>query len=126
MTGLAARFFGSAIGYAVLGMTLGLIMGMSHDHGQMPTHAHLLVVGWVSFAVFGIFYHLLPAAAASRLAVAHFWLAQVSLVVLIMGLFLLFGGQPSAEPVVALASLGLLASMILFAVVAFPFIKVAR
>ena len=50
MTGLAARYFGSAIVYAILGMILGLVMGITHDHTQMPTHAHILVVGWVAIA----------------------------------------------------------------------------
>ena len=75
MTGLAARFFGTALVYAVLGMTLGLIMGISHDHSQMPAHAHLLVIGWVSFALYGFFYHLFPKAAGASLAMAHFWIA---------------------------------------------------
>jgi cbb3-type cytochrome oxidase subunit 1 len=123
MTGLAARFFGSAIAYAVLGMALGLIMGIAKDHAQMPTHAHLLVIGWVSFALFGFFYHLFPAAAASRLAAAHFWLAQVSFVVLIIGLFLIFGGQDNADPVAAVSSIGLLLSTILFAVIAWPIVR---
>jgi cbb3-type cytochrome oxidase subunit 1 len=122
MTGLGARFFGSAIIYAALGMSLGLIMGMSHDHSQMPTHAHLLVVGWASFAIFGLFYHLFPSAAEHQLAVAHFWLAQISFISLITGLFLLFSGQPSAEPVAALSSVGLLASMVLFGVIAYPIV----
>ena len=60
MTQLASRFFGSAIIYAVLGMTLGLVMGMTQDHSQMPTHAHLMLLGWVSFAIFGVFYQMFP------------------------------------------------------------------
>jgi cbb3-type cytochrome oxidase subunit 1 len=120
MSGLAARFFGSAIAYAILGMTLGIIMGMTKDHSQMPTHAHLLVIGWVSFAVFGFFYHLLPGAAMNRLALAHFWIAQVSLVALIAALFALFNGYAGADPIAAVSSVGLLFSMVLFAFIAYP------
>ncbi len=123
MTGLSARFFGTAVIYAILGMSLGLFMGITHDHTQMPTHAHLLVVGWVSFALYGFFYHLFPKAAARALALAHFWLAQVSFVALVIGLFLLFNGHAQAEPIAAVASIGLLLSAIVFAVVAFPFLS---
>ena len=126
MTGLAARFFGSAVVYAVLGMTLGLIMGITQDHGQLPTHAHLLVVGWVSFALFGLFYHLFPSAAANPLAKVHFWLAQASFIALVIGLFLIFGGRSGAEPIAAAASTGLLASMILFGVIALPIVRGQR
>ena len=40
-------------------MLLGLDMAMRHDHGQLPTHAHIMVIGWVSFAIFGLFYFVL-------------------------------------------------------------------
>ena len=120
MSGLAARFFGSAVAYAILGMTLGLVIGMTNDHTQMPTHAHILVVGWVSFAIYGVFYHLVPRAAESRLALAHFWLAQASFLVLIGALFAIFRGHDGAEPFAAAASVGLLASTVLFGVIAFP------
>lgn len=123
MHGQAARFFGSAILYAIFGMALGLHMGMSKDHAQMPTHAHLLVVGWVSFALFGIFYHLFPSAAASFLAKLQFWLAQLSFLTLIVGLFLLFGGHGEGDPLAAVGSLGLLASVILFGLVALPVLR---
>lgn len=126
MTGVAAKFFGSAVIYGVLGMLLGLVMGITQDHAQMPTHAHLLVVGWVSFALFGLFYHQFPSAAATRLAAVHFWLAQASFVALIVGLFLIFGGRPDADPIAAVSSIGLLLSMVLFAVIAWPIVRGGR
>jgi len=123
MHGLAGRFFGSAIVYAILGMALGLHMGMSKDHTQMPTHAHILVVGWVSFALIGVFYHLFPSAAAGFLAKLQFWLAQLSLVALVVGLFLIFAGHNEADPVAGVSSIGLLVSMILFGVIALPALR---
>jgi heme/copper-type cytochrome/quinol oxidase subunit 1 len=120
MSGLSARFFGSALVYAILGMGLGLHMGMSHDHTQMPTHAHIMLVGWVSFAIFGFFYHLFPSAAEGWLAKVHFWLAEASFLILTTGLFLIFGGSASADPIAGVGSIGLLASMILFAIIAWP------
>lgn len=123
MHGLAARYFGSAILYAILGMSLGLHMGLSKDHAQMPTHAHLLVVGWVSFAIFGVFYHLFPSATEGLLAKLQFWLAQASLVALIAGLFFIFRGNAAADPVAGVSSIGLLVSMILFGVIALPVLR---
>ena len=87
MQGVARNFFTLAIVYAICGMVLGLSMAMTHDHTQMPTHAHIMVLGWVMSAVFAFFYHLVPAARASRLASVHFWLAAVSGIVLVVGLF---------------------------------------
>jgi heme/copper-type cytochrome/quinol oxidase subunit 1 len=124
MTGIAGRFFASAIIYIILGMTLGLVMGMTQDHAQMPTHAHILVIGWVTFAIYGFFYHTFPNAAVKRLANAHFWLAEISLVVLLIGLLMIFGGRPeTGDPLAAAGSVGVLISTILFAVIAWPVVR---
>jgi hypothetical protein len=124
MTGNAGRFFASALIYAVLGMMLGLFMGMTQDHSQMPTHAHFVLIGWVTFALYGFFYHAFPSAAVNRLANAHFWMAEISLVVLLAGLFAIFGGKPDlGEPFAAIGSIGILLSMILFAFIAWPIVR---
>jgi hypothetical protein len=124
MTGNAGRFFASALIYAVLGMMLGLFMGMTQDHSQMPTHAHFVLIGWVTFAIYGFFYHAFPSAAVNRLANAHFWMAEISLVVLLAGLFAIFGGKPDlGEPFAAIGSIGILLSMILFAFIAWPIVR---
>jgi hypothetical protein len=99
-------------------MVLGLSMAMSQDHSQMPTHAHIMVLGWVMSSVFAFFYHLVPAARASRLAQVHFWLTTVSGVLLVVGLFLLLGGNPSIEPMVGTASIVFFAATLLFAWIA--------
>lgn len=120
MQGVARNFFTLAIIYALGGMALGLHMSITHDHGQMPTHAHTMVAGWLMSAVFGFFYHLVPAARESRLAPVHFWITAVSGVVLVVGLFFLLGGNEAVEPLVAVASLGFYAGMLLFAFIAIP------
>ena len=127
MQGLSARFFGSAIVYAILGMALGIVMGASGDHSQYPTHAHLMLIGWVSFAIFGFFYHLFAERAATLLARMHFWLAQVTYIALVIALYLIFSGQPDVgEPIAGVASIGLLLSMLLFALIALPVVRGAR
>ena len=35
--------------YGLAGLLLGLDMGIRHDHAELPTHAHIMVVGWVTF-----------------------------------------------------------------------------
>lgn len=120
MNGIARHFFTLAVFYALAGMALGLHMSITQDHGQMPTHAHTMTAGWLMSAVFAFFYHLVPAARASRLAAVHFWLTAVSGVGLLAGLFLLLGGHEAVEPLVAVASLGFYAALLLFAVIALP------
>lgn len=117
MQGVARNFFTLAICYAIVGMMLGLAMAMSHDHAQMPTHAHIMVLGWIMSSVFAFFYHLVPAA-VSRLATLHFWLSGVSGIILVAGLFMMIGGNPAIEPIVAAASMAFFVGMLLFAWIA--------
>ncbi|HZT20032.1 MAG TPA: hypothetical protein VFA23_11570 [Dongiaceae bacterium] len=121
MKSLAARFFGTAILYAILGMTLGNVMAATEDHSQLVTHAHMLLIGWVSFAIFGFFYHLFADRAATAMARLHFWLAQASYIAIVVGLFLLFAGSTGiGVPIASIGSMAYLLSMVLFAVIALP------
>jgi hypothetical protein len=120
MQGVARKFFTLAIIYALCGMALGLHMSISNDHGQMPVHAHTMVAGWLMSAVFAFFYHLVPAAGASKLAPLHFWLTAVSGLGLLIGLYFLLAGNEAIEPLVAISSIGFYASMFLFVFIALP------
>jgi cbb3-type cytochrome oxidase subunit 1 len=125
MKGVARNFFILAIIYAICGMILGLSMAISHDHTQMPVHAHTMVAGWLMSAVFAFFYHLFPAASASRLARIHFWLTAVSGIALLVSLFFVLGGNPGVEPVTAISSIGFFLGMGLFVWIALPAIRIA-
>jgi cbb3-type cytochrome oxidase subunit 1 len=118
MQGVARNFFTMAVIYSIVGMMLGLSMAMSHDHSQLPTHAHIMVLGWVMSAVFAFFYHLVPAARNSKLATIHFWLAAVSSVGMVIGLYMLYGGNPSVEPVLGISAMAYFAATVLFAFIA--------
>ncbi len=118
MQGVARNFFTLAVVYALCGMALGLHMAITHDHAQMPVHAHTMTAGWLMSAVFGYFYHLFPSARNSKLAVVHFWLAAISGIGLLIGLFFLLNGNPGIEPFVAASSMGFYAALVLFAYIA--------
>jgi hypothetical protein len=123
MQGIGKAFFASALVYGVLGMLLGLHMGISKNHAQMPTHAHTLVIGWLSFAVFGFFYAHYANAVSKMLARLHLWLAQISLACLVIGLWLLYSGQTQYEPIVALSSMAYAVSFLVFVAVAIPVLR---
>jgi uncharacterized protein involved in response to NO len=115
MHGIARAFFATAVVYGVLGMLLGLVMAIGHDHGELPTHAHIMVAGWLSFAIFAFFYALLGEDVPEWLGKLHFWLAQVSLAILIVGLWLYYNGQTQFEPLAAGGALGYAVSFLVFA-----------
>ena len=107
--------FKAAVLMALAGMAWGIDMAISGDHSQMPAHAHLNLMGWVSLFLFGIFYRLHPALDGARAALVQVWIWIVATVVLIIGVAMLLAGKDMGEPVATVGSLAALLDMLLFA-----------
>jgi cbb3-type cytochrome oxidase subunit 1 len=101
---MALRFLKIAVVYLFIGAVLGLVMGISQRFTLAPVHAHLLLLGWASFALVGLVYHLYPAAAETRLASIHFWLHNLGLPVFMVALGMLLTGNESAGPFVGISA----------------------
>ena len=117
MNKLSFRFFRLAVLYFVAGISLGLYMAASHDHGMYPVHAHLNLLGWVTLSLFGLYYHAMPAMAETRLAQIHFWIYVPAHLVQMALLFTLFRGHPEVEPPLAVASMLVGVGVLCFAAV---------
>ena len=115
MANIDRWFLRVAVIYALVAMLLGIVMGISQDHSQMPTHAHLNLVGWVSMAIYALVYRQYPSASQSRLALAHFWVANVGAVLLNVGVYGLMAGTAALEPVAIVGSLITILGMLIFA-----------
>jgi hypothetical protein len=113
---ISNRFLYAAVAFALLGVLGGIYMAASHDHAAAPAHAHLLLLGWVSMAIFGFFYRLVPHA-AGRLAVAQWWLMAIAVPVMAVGITVIRYGDPGlGEPLASASSVAVLAAMVLFAI----------
>lgn len=113
------KFVMTGLGYAILGMILGIIMAASKDHGQHVTHAHIMLLGFVVSFIYGLCHKLWLNNTTSRLSQIQFYLHQIGSVVLLIGLFLFYGGIVSLEvidPVLAIASIVVLVAMVLMKV----------
>ena len=115
MNPLARICWISAPVYALIGMSYGIHMAISADYTLAPAHAHLNLLGWVSIAVYGAFYTLMPNAAHSMLARLQVLLAEVGVIIIVPGIALAILGH--AEALAAIGSIIVLLSMLLFLVV---------
>ena len=116
MTNLDRKYLISALIYAGVGMTLGIFMGASHNHGQFVTHAHILLVGFVASLLYAVIHKLWLAGGTSVLATVQFLLHQAGAVIITIGLFLLYGNfapAPLLDPVLAVASIAVLGGALL-------------
>jgi cbb3-type cytochrome oxidase subunit 1 len=97
---------------ALLGMAWGIQMAISQDHSLAPGHAHNNLVGYVTMVIYGIYYKLVPAAATTRLAMIHFWVALVGGLTIGVGVALATSGQ--GEVLAQIASIATIIGMAIF------------
>jgi hypothetical protein len=103
----------------LLGMVLGIVMGIQEDFTLQPAHAHLNLVGGVLLFLFGLYYRLVPAAGASRLAKAQGWLHIIGGILMPVGVAIVVMRGTAFIAVPIVGSLIVLAAMALFAVIVF-------
>ena len=112
-------FIRSSLIWFALGTVLGVAMA-AHPAwvAYRPAHAHMNVVGFLTMMLFGVGYQLLPrlfghALHSTRLAVAHWWLANTGLGAMVAGFFVMPHDVRASIPITTtggvLFSLGALA-----------------
>jgi cbb3-type cytochrome oxidase subunit 1 len=127
MKSIDQLFLRIAVIYVLAGMALGIFMAMSADHSQMPTHAHMNLMGWASMALYAVIYRAWPEAARSPLARWHFWLANLGTLVLSIGVGgTMAGHEQSFEPIAGIGSIISLIGMLLFAIIVYTRVRVAQ
>lgn len=119
MPQVSQLFFKTATIFFLIGIIMGLHMGISGDHSPAPAHAHLNLLGWVSSAIFGIYYALNPLKATGKLAMAQFAVYTLGLIIMIPALYFMYRGNTALEPLVGIGSFIVLAGVLLFTVVVF-------
>ena len=108
-----------ALCYAAAGMGLGIFMGMSGNHGQFVTHAHIMLVGFVSSLIYAVIHRLWLPAPSRALATTQFVLHQAGALVMFAGLLLLYGRAASEDrlgPVMGAASIAVILGVLLMLV----------
>ena len=93
MKNLTHNFLIAAILYGLWGTLMGAWMVFAGESYLSQVHAHINLVGWVTLALFGVFYHVYPKVSELKLAAVHFWTANLSVLTLNIGLWLFFEQQ---------------------------------
>lgn len=72
-------------------MGLGIYMAASNNHDQFITHAHVLLVGFVTSLIYAVIHRLWLPAPPRALAMIQFILHQAGAIAMFVGLLLLYG-----------------------------------
>ena len=113
---MGIRFLKIAAVYLAIGVTMGLAMGITQKFALHPVHAHINLLGWATMALAGLIYVQFPAAAQTRLAKIHFWIHNLALPVMMVGLAFLLTGHAQALYFVEPASTAMVVGLVLFVV----------
>ncbi|MBL8893947.1 MAG: hypothetical protein JNJ53_05060 [Rhizobiales bacterium] len=110
----------TAVVLGFIGFSMGFGMGVSQDFSLAPAHAHMNLLGWVSFFLYGAFYFLIPQAAAGMLPRIHYIMASLGTVVMVGGIAGIYLGYGATfEPLAIVGSISVYASFILFVFIVF-------
>jgi hypothetical protein len=104
-----------AVLYFVAGVSLGIGMGLSGDHKLFGVHAHINLTGWVSLALIGLIYQHLPELGRNGVARMQFWIHNLGLPVMMIGLAAQISGYPQLLPLLAGGAFAVGISVLLFA-----------
>ncbi|HEU5208968.1 MAG TPA: cbb3-type cytochrome c oxidase subunit I [Longimicrobiales bacterium] len=85
------NFIRASLFWLGTGVLLGVWMALASDALiYRPAHVHANLLGFVSMMIFGVAYHVIPRFSGAplrspRLALAHFWIANTGLALLVAG-----------------------------------------
>ena len=113
------KFVLTSLGYAIVGLALGIFMAASKNHGQLVTHAHIMLIGFVVSFVYALCHKLWLNNSTSKLATTQYYVHQAGTLVVVSGLFLYYGKfvtLESIDPVLAVSSITVFIGMVLMKV----------
>lgn len=111
-------FLRTGILLILIGAGFGIFMGISQDHIQAPTHAHLNLVGGVWMFLAGLFYNAHPQI-SRKWTMSHYALTVIGLLFFIPGIYAAQIQAPWTRPTVEIGSMLTLAQFVLFAFLVF-------
>ncbi len=103
-----------AVAYLFLGLVLGLFMAVTQQFQLRSVHTHVNLLGWATLGLAGIAYCLFPKLGATRLGVWHFWLHNLGLPLMMVGLTAYHLNATGAMPLLGLGSTITLAGLVCF------------
>lgn len=109
-------FVVTSLCYAVLGLVLGIYMSATHNHAQLVTHAHIMLLGFVVTFIYGLCHKLWLNPRGKWLTRLQFYTHQLGSAALFIGLFMLYGGfvaPAKIEPVLGIASVLVLLALVM-------------
>ncbi|WP_256761061.1 hypothetical protein [Cohnella sp. WQ 127256] len=106
--------------YALIGALIGSDMAGREDYSIIPVHAHILVVGWLTLFVYGIFYYVFKEISMKRTAKLQALTSLIGGGLMPLGMLLYYKSENTATLLAFIIPAAiLLLAMALFLVIVF-------
>ncbi len=122
---MGAKWIKISLVYLVIVLAFGLFMHYTIQLQWKATHAHIGVIGWLTTGFIGLIYSIYRQAAETRLAKAQFWLYNLGLPFLLIGMMMVYLDVPRwlFELFVSGGSIAVALSALLFFVNIFKYVR---
>lgn len=113
------KFAVTGLGYAIVGLLLGIYMASTQNHLQAVTHAHIMLIGFVVSFIYGVCHKLWLPNVSKKMATIQFYTHQIGTFIILVSLFLLYSGKVAESvlgPILGVSSILVLVGMMLMKV----------
>ena len=101
--------------YLAISTILAMYMSITEVMTLSTVHSHISCLGWSMLALAGIFYHFFPTLENSALSKWFFWLANIGIPIMVIGVALYFYVQAGwVKAVISLGAIPTAVGIILF------------
>ena len=106
--------------YALIGAMIGSDLAGRKDYSMVPSHAHILVVGWLTLFAYGIFYCVFKEISMKKTAKLHAWTSLIGGGLMPLSMLLYYKNENSFTTLMFIVTASvLLLAIILFTVIVF-------
>ena len=85
MAQIDRSYVGLALALLIVGEALGFYMGMMNDMKWRSVHIGIVLIGFVTLAMYGMLFRLWPDMKKGTLAKAQFWVTAIGVLGLVVG-----------------------------------------
>lgn len=124
---MGIRLIKISVVYLVISTILAMYMSITEILTLATVHSHISCLGWTLLALSGLFYHLFPELEKKALSKFYFWLVNIGLPIMIIGVAIYLYNQSGwVKVVISVGAIPVSVGIILFAINILAGVKRAR
>jgi cbb3-type cytochrome oxidase subunit 1 len=114
---MGIRLIKISVIYLIISTVLAMYMSITENMTLSTVHSHISCLGWAMLALFGLIYHLFPELEKRVLSKLFFWLFNIGLPIMIIGVsFYLYDQSVLVKVVISIGAIPTSIGIVLFAI----------